>query len=229
MFLMPVGFYLFHVKLSIVLLVSPRYKTVFLSCKYYWKMDLKLTCFCKIGTQEQAGTTTSPAPQDSETEQASSQNESQSESVTEHLEGRLRYMFDGLMDKLKNDETFQAPIESLVSSYEKIHTDSGLVLALSTFGKMRSVAKCNVKLQPRKGLQMSTQIGVLPTAVAHRKTPLGGRQLLITGRPPKRARREHGYGKVKERSSALPRKPVSHSLSQCISAGMSLGGQHSKK
>ncbi|KAK0138070.1 hypothetical protein N1851_025733 [Merluccius polli] len=144
------------------------------------------------GTQEQAGTTTPPTPQDgSGAEEASSQ----SELVAEHLKGHLRSMFDDLVDKLEKDETFQAPIESLVSSYEKIHTDSGLISALSTFGKMRSAAARNIKMQPRKGLQISTQIGVQPTAFARRKTPLGGRQALITGRPPKRAWREHNYGK----------------------------------
>ncbi|XP_058509820.1 uncharacterized protein si:dkey-75a21.2 [Solea solea] len=128
---------------------------------------------------------------------------SPSESVAEHLKGRLRSMFDDLVDKLEKDLTFQAPIESLVSSYENIHTDSGLISALSTFGKMRSAAAAaaapaaaaaaaasNIKMQPRKRLQMSTQIGVRPTAVACRKTPLGGRRALVTGRPPKRARRE---------------------------------------
>lgn len=183
-------------------------------------------CFCEIGTQEQAGTTTPPTPQDgSGAEEASSQ----SELVAEYLKGRLRSMFDGLMDKLEKDETLQAPIESLVSSYEKIHTDSGLISALSTFGKMRSAAALNIKMQPRQGLQMSTQISMQPTAVACRKTPLGGRWALITGQPPKRARREHNYGKVKEGSGALPRRPAPHSLAQCVSAGVSLGGQHSKK
>ena len=85
-------------------------------------------CFCEIGTQEQAETTTSPTPQDgSRAGEASSQ----SALVAEHLKGRLRSMFDGLMDKLERDhETFQAPIESLVSSYDKIHTDGGLISAL---------------------------------------------------------------------------------------------------
>lgn len=138
-------------------------------------------------------------------------------------------MFDGLMDKLKRDETFRAPVESLVSSYEKICTDSDLISALSTFGGMRSATARKIKRQPRNGLQVSTQTGVQPTAVARHKTPLGDRQELITGRPPKRARREHNYGNVKEGSGPLPRRPAPHSLAQCLSAGVSLGDQHSKK
>ncbi|CAM4304668.1 unnamed protein product [Leuciscus chuanchicus] len=182
------------------------------------------------GTQEigtQAGTSTptqgtqAGTPQDGSGTEASSQRE--------HLKGRLRSMFNDFVDKLQNDETFQAPIQSLVSSYESILTDSGLISALSTFGKMRSAAASNIRMQPRKGLQMSTQIGVQPTAVARRKTPLGGRQALITGRPPKRARREHNYGKVKEGSGALPRRLAPHSLAQCVSTCVSLGSQHSKK
>ncbi|XP_056439004.1 uncharacterized protein LOC130375883 isoform X2 [Gadus chalcogrammus] len=183
--------------------------------------------FCKIGTQEQAGTTAPPTPLDGS---ASAGASSQSELVAECLKGRLRSMFDGLMDKLEKDhETFQAPIESLVSSYDKIHTDSDLVSALSTFGKLRSAAVRNIKMQPRKGLEMSSQRGVQPTADARRKTLLGGRRVLITGRPPKRALREYKYGKVKEGSGALPRRPAPHTIAQCVSAGVSLGGQHSKK
>ncbi|XP_058628486.1 uncharacterized protein LOC131538589 isoform X2 [Onychostoma macrolepis] len=182
------------------------------------------------GPQEigpQAGTSTptqgtqAGTPQDGSGTEVSSQRE--------HLKGRLRSMFNDLVDKLQNDETFQAPIQSLVSSYESILTDSGLISALSTFGKMRSAAARNIRMQARKGLQMSTQIGVQPTAVARRKTPLGGRRALITGRPPKRARREHNYGKVKEGSGALPRRLAPHSLAQCVSTSVSLGSQHSKK
>ncbi|XDV11898.1 hypothetical protein PO909_000693 [Leuciscus waleckii] len=161
------------------------------------------------GTQEigtQAGTSTptqgtqAGTPQDGSGTEASSQRE--------HLKGRLRSMFNDFVDKLQNDETFQAPIQSLVSSYESILTDSGLISALSTFGKMRSAAASNIRMQPRKGLQMSTQIGVQPTAVARRKTPLGGRQALITGRPPKRARREHNYGKSPAQASNLGPSPA---------------------
>lgn len=143
-------------------------------------------CFCEIGTHEQAGTATPPTPQHS------SGGEEASVADTEHLEGHLRFMFDGLMDKLRKDETFQAPNESLVSSYEKIRSDSGLLSAFSTFGKMRSPAAArNIKRRPRSGLQTRTQIGVQPAAVARRKTPLGGRWALITGGLPKRASREH--------------------------------------
>lgn len=154
-------------------------------------------CLCKIGTEEPAEEATSPEPPDSGAEEASSESVSQSERLERsvRLESRLKSMFDGLMDKLERDETFQAPIESFVSSYEKIHTDNGLISALSTFGKMRKPAAAarNINMQTRKGLQMSTQIGVQPTAVAGRKTPLGGTRSLITGRPPKRARKEHNY------------------------------------
>ncbi|XP_077065726.1 uncharacterized protein LOC143718595 [Siphateles boraxobius] len=172
----------------------------------------------EIGTQ--AGTSTpthgtqAGTPQDGSGTEASSQRE--------HLKGRLRSVFNDLVEKLQNDETFQAPIQSFVSSYKSILTDSGLISALSTFGS-------NIRMQPRKGLQMSTQIGVQPTAVARRKTPLGGRWALITGRPPKRARREHNYGKVKEGSGALPRRLAPHFLAQCVSTSVSLGSQHSKK
>ncbi|XP_059900331.1 uncharacterized protein LOC132451728 isoform X1 [Gadus macrocephalus] len=182
---------------------------------------------CETRTQEQAGTTAPPTPLDGSAAAGAS---SQSELVAECLKGRLRSMFDGLMDKLEKDhETFQAPIESLVSSYDKIHTDSGLVSALSTFGKLRSAAARNIKMQPRKGLEISSQRGVQPTADARRKTLLGGRRVVITGRPPKRALREYKYGKVKEGSGALPRRPAPHTIAQCVSAGVSLGGQHSKK
>ena len=46
----------------------------------------------------------------------------------------------------------------------------------------------------RRGMQTSMKIGVQPTAVACRKTPLRGRRARITGRPTKSSRREHNEG-----------------------------------
>ncbi|KAJ8333580.1 hypothetical protein SKAU_G00415880 [Synaphobranchus kaupii] len=50
--------------------------------------------------------------------------------------------------------------------------------------------------RPRGYLQTKAQIGDQPTAVARRKTPLGGRRALNTGRPLKAWKKDHGYGKV---------------------------------
>uniref|UniRef100_A0A1A8L8P5 Si:dkey-75a21.2 n=1 Tax=Nothobranchius pienaari TaxID=704102 RepID=A0A1A8L8P5_9TELE len=120
------------------------------------------------GIQEEVRTTSPLASEDSGAEEASVQ----SELDAEHVESRLRSMFDDLMDKFKKDKTFQAPLESFLSSFEKIHTDSNLISALSTFGKMESATSQNIQ----------------PTDDAHFESPLEDEQSITSGPPPKRAK-----------------------------------------
>uniref|UniRef100_A0A1A7WUQ1 Si:dkey-75a21.2 n=5 Tax=Iconisemion striatum TaxID=60296 RepID=A0A1A7WUQ1_9TELE len=124
------------------------------------------------GIQEEARTTSPLASEDSGAEESI-----QSEPDAEHVEGRLRSMFDDLMDRFKRDKTFQAPLESFLSSFEKIHTNSGLISALSTFGK-RSADSHNI--QPT---EQSTESDDLETL-------LGAEQSITSGQSPKRAKWE---------------------------------------
>lgn len=88
--------------------------------------------------QDEAGSTTPPPSPDPGAKKASLRSE------LEHLEGQLRSIVEVLVDKLKEDETFRSPVESFVSSFRKIHTDSGLISALSTFGRARSSVAPNI-------------------------------------------------------------------------------------
>ncbi|XP_076155836.1 uncharacterized protein LOC143139123 isoform X2 [Alosa pseudoharengus] len=152
--------------------------------------------------------------------------EGSSAQVTE-LESRAKSMFEGLLVKVKTDSDFQTAVKKMVCSYEKM-TDSQLISAMSTFGKSgKNTAAKLLKKRARKCLQMSVAIGVQPSAVARRKAPLGGRRALITGRPPKSARRDHSYGRVVG-ANALPKRPVPHSFAQCVSDCVTLGRKHSK-
>lgn len=138
---------------------------------------------------------------------------------TSGLEERLTEMFVVLKRKLREDPSFRTPMTSFISSFEKIKTDSSLCSALSTFNK-GPVAKTRQHQRPKGYLQTRAQIGVQPTAVARRKSALGGRRALITGRPTKASMREHPYNKTGKKKSAP------HCLAHCVEAIMSLGGTH---
>ncbi|XP_062391790.1 uncharacterized protein LOC134079728 [Sardina pilchardus] len=145
--------------------------------------------------------------------------------VTE-LEDRFKNMCEGLLGKMKTDPNFQTALQKMVTSYNKM-TDNQLISALSTFGKSgTNTAAKLLKKRARKCLQMSVAIGVQPTAVARRKAPLGGRRALITGRPTKRARKDHNYVRVVG-ANALPKRSP-HSFAQCVSECVTLGRQHRK-
>ncbi|XP_038068031.1 uncharacterized protein LOC119737634 [Patiria miniata] len=110
------------------------------------------------------------------------------------VQEQLQNMFDTLSRKLEDDpEVFRLPLQSFVSKFETIATDSALASALSSFAK-HSTPAARQKIRTKKCLQTSTEIGLQPpTAVTKRKTPPGGRRALITGQPPKTAREtEHG-------------------------------------
>lgn len=222
---------------QIKLFIGPENCKVFIMCSVpTHKCDLNNTlCPCKIGNQEQSAVP--PAGEESVMDgEGSAAGEDPAEARAArilHLEDGLKTMFEELAQKLRQDESFEAPTQCLLNSYRKINTDSGLVSALCSFGKERRSNTATTttmwRKRAQKGLQTSTAIGVQPTAVARRKAPLGGRRALQTGRPPKRARKEHSYGKVKEGGSVLPKRPAPHSLSQCVADGVALGGSHSRK
>ncbi|CAH1107376.1 unnamed protein product [Psylliodes chrysocephalus] len=61
-----------------------------------------------------------------------------------------------------------------------VNTDSAMISALHTFGKYSGLPVI------KKNCQGSRKIGVQPTAIARRKVPLGGRNVAVSGRPPKK-------------------------------------------
>lgn len=151
---------------------------------------------------------------------------------------KVKAMFESLQQKLQTDPVvFQPAIMSFVSNFEKMSTKSAIVSSLFTYGKYSGASAITAKrllLNARKCLQTSTKIGVQPTAVARRKTPLEGRRALITGRPTKHNMAEHAYSKRRLSGGTrgiLPpkKKSVPHSLSHCVSEKILLGRTHSAK
>ncbi|XP_071500591.1 uncharacterized protein [Diadema antillarum] len=135
---------------------------------------------------------------------------------------KLEDMFQTLRFKLQEDEeSFHTPLTKFVERFEQITTDSALVSALSTFGKYSgdSLSK-KARHFSQQAMLTSTKIGIHPTAVSRRKTAVGGRRALITGRPVKGTQNEHGYARHKGsiKRGVLPRsqRPAPHSLSQCV-------------
>lgn len=117
-----------------------------------------------------------------------------------------------ITEKLENDpQTFTAPVRTWMETSSKMN-DSSIISALHCFGKVPQVKA--------KYLQSSKMIGVQPTSIARRKTPLGGRRALIPGRPPKCSRKEHQYSKENRKKSAP------HSLAKCVEDNTCLGGHH---
>ncbi|XP_041479205.1 uncharacterized protein LOC121426864 [Lytechinus variegatus] len=151
----------------------------------------------------------------------------------EELSQKLNQFVDTLNIKLKEDgDSFRGPLTKFAQQIDKLQTDSALISALVTFGKYSGYA--GAKLVKRPGLQTSTKIGVQPTAVSRRKAALGGRRALITGRPLKISRKEHGYAKIKKHSYTVKRgvlpsndRPATHSLSHCVASNVALGKRHS--
>ncbi|CAL8256348.1 unnamed protein product [Arctogadus glacialis] len=143
------------------------------------------------------------------------------------LEIRVRGMMEGLIGNLQSGfDLYKAPMEKMLASYDRMTTDSQLISALATFGQQSTPAGSGAWRMARRGMQTSMKIGVQPTVVARRKTPLGGRRALITGRPTKSSRREHNYGRAK--GNSLPKRPAPHSISQCVTYCVALGKNHSE-
>ncbi|XP_022103577.1 uncharacterized protein LOC110986198 [Acanthaster planci] len=138
--------------------------------------------------------------------------------------GKLRNMFDTLSQKMNDDpDMFRFPIKSFVSRFEKIASDSALISALLTFAKYSTFSAARqIKIRAKKRLPISSRVGMQPTTVTRRKTPLGGRRALITGRPPKSSRQtEHGYAKQRASTNsvkrgALPKLKLSAFPSQSV-------------
>ncbi|XP_072168858.1 uncharacterized protein [Diadema setosum] len=145
------------------------------------------------------------------------------------LSTKLEDMFQTLRFKLQEDkESFHTPLTKFVERFEQITTDSALVSALSTFGKYNGHALSKKSRHvSQRAMLTSTKIGVQPTAVSRRKTAVGGRLDLITGRLVKGTQNEHGYARQKGsvKRGVLPRsqRPAPHFPSQCVERNVALG------
>lgn len=113
---------------------------------------------------------------------------------------------DSLKRKLDTDDSFTAPVNAFVDTFDKLQTDSALQSSLVSFGKPH-MADAKLPATPRGLLQASTAIGVQATTVAWRKTNPGGGRTTVAGRPPKSSRKEHGYCKQGGEKPAAPLNP----------------------
>ena len=110
--------------------------------------------------------------------------------IASRLEIRVKGMMEGLIENVQSGfDLYKAPMEKMLASYDRMTTDSQLISALATFGRQSAPAGSVAWRMARRGMQASMKIGVQPTAVARRKTPLGGRRALITGPPTKKLKK----------------------------------------
>lgn len=146
------------------------------------------------------------------------------QSVNPNTIEELKNVFANLEARVvKDPATFEAPIKKFVELFNNVKSDSHLISALHTFGKYNGV------LPMKKNVQGGKNIGVQPTALARRKSRLGGRNPIRSGRPTKAARREHPYAKQRNSLGAQlqnQKKKAPHSLSYCHQQNISLGKQH---
>lgn len=133
---------------------------------------------------------------------------------TECPKRRLEHFVDSLKRKLDADNSFTAPVNAFVDTFDKLESDSALQSSLFSFGKWHTATS-------RGFLQTSTAIGVQPTAVARRKVDLGGRRTTAAAIHPRSSRKEHGYCKQSGENSAAPLN-----LSFCVQENSSLGKTH---
>lgn len=124
-----------------------------------------------------------------------------------------------ILEMVKCDPMGLGPaLEAFCKQADSISTSSAMQSALYCFGKYSGVGKRLAGLK---------KIGVQPTAVARRKTALGGRKRTYLGRTPRWAfSPEHGYVKGKSSRHVLP---APHSLSEVVHNNVALGRTHSLK
>ncbi|TWW72959.1 hypothetical protein D4764_15G0003530 [Takifugu flavidus] len=116
---------------------------------------------------------------------------------TECPKRRLEHFVDSLKRKLDTDNSFTAPVNAFVDTFDELKTDSALQSSLFSFGKRHTATS-------RGFLQTGAAIGVRTTALARRKVDLGGRRTTGAAIRPKSSRKEHGYCKQSGENSAAP-------------------------
>lgn len=121
---------------------------------------------------------------------------------------------DSLKRKLDTDNSFAAPVNAFVDTFDELRTDSALQSSLFSFGKQPTATS-------RGFLQTSAAIGVQPPAVARRKVDVGGRRTPVASIRPESSRKEHGYCKLSGENSAAPLN-----LSFCVQEKSSFGKTH---
>ena len=92
---------------------------------------------------------------------------------------------EDICHRLEKNPSLLASAEKFVKMSGELTTDSALESALACFGRYTGVGVTKCTISKGKVLQHGSKIGVQPTAIARRKSALGGRRCLITGRKTK--------------------------------------------
>ena len=105
----------------------------------------------------------------------------------EEMANRIKNMSEVLQTKMMTDpEMFEGPLNSFLSQFERMKTDSGLISSLCTFGKYNGAVSAGQRIRNKSKKVLTNLIqDRCATAVSRRKGALGGRRALITGRPVK--------------------------------------------
>lgn len=129
-------------------------------------------------------------------------------------------------DILRAPELYGPALTSFLDRYERMKTDNTRVSSLHNFGS----GLCTL---PATSFKSTVKIGVQPTAVARRKTPVGGKRRASTGRPRKDsgAGDHEGYAvapKVARPlcSQVVPSARAPHDLAECVSRNVPVGRTH---
>ena len=160
--------------------------------------------------------------------------------ITAVLDG-IQATADKLKDMVQLDPVeMVGPVETYIRQFNGLKTNAAVVSALQTFGKYTGAAE-SMSQRKRRRLSLldkdrlkcrrGTMIKVQPTAVSRRKTPLGGKRCLQTGRKcqqncwnQKARNQESSHFHLQRR-----RRKASHSLASCVKNNESIGKSHSSK
>ena len=147
---------------------------------------------------------------------------SQPDVPDENLLSCIQASFNKITDMYKQAPGSLGPsIQAFCRQTEQITTISGMQSALMTFGKYSGA-----------GVRMTSgkRIGVQPTAIARRKTAVGGRRRLHVGRIPHSSwAPEHGYCQTRVGRHAMPKRRAPHSLANAVATLGAVARTHSAK
>ena len=143
---------------------------------------------------------------------------------TDKVAKQIMLAATSICQRIEGNPSLIPSAKKFVNMVNDLHTDSALDSAMACFGKYSGL-KMTKKMS--KLHTCSSKIGVQPTAIARRKSALGGRKCLVSGRKPKMSL----CPLKKEPFCVLPKRPkkAPHSLSQCVNNNQSLGKTHSAK
>jgi len=139
--------------------------------------------------------------------------------ITQGLEGSPNVFVPAVTKMLQNVDKYAS-------------TETGLVSALTTFGKYSGLPLIRRKTSAAANKRHGIQIGVQPTAVGRRRQTLSGKRKQVAGRPPGSTQiPSHMVGHAYTTFGLLPsrKRKAPHSLQQCVYSNVGLGRKKQAK